>query len=93
MIKPVMSSSGKGQSVARTKRDLKKCWKHALAGMRGDTPVVIVEEFIKFDSEITLLTIKQRPNVASRVAAPSSSPPSGTDRSGVTIRSHGSHTP
>ncbi len=64
VIKPVMSSSGKGQSVARTKNDLKKCWKHALAGMRGDTPVVIVEEFVKFDSEITLLTVKQRPEVA-----------------------------
>lgn len=65
VIKPVMSSSGKGQSVARTKADLKKSWKHALEGMRGDTPVVIVEEFIDFDHEITLLTIKQRPGVAS----------------------------
>ena len=65
VIKPVMSSSGKGQSVARTKKDLKTSWKHALAGMRGDTPVVIVEEFVKFDSEITLLTVKQRPEAAS----------------------------
>ena len=77
VIKPVMSSSGKGQSVAKTKRDLKKCWKHALAGMRGDTPVVIVEEFIKFDSEITLLTIKQRPNVASRARSTIFVPPIG----------------
>ena len=77
VIKPVMSSSGKGQSVAKTKRDLKKCWRHALAGMRGDTPVVIVEEFIKFDSEITLLTIKQRPNVASRARSTIFVPPIG----------------
>ena len=53
--------------------------------MRGDTPVVIVEEFIKFDSEITLLTIKQRPNVH-LVLGNHLVPPSGTDRSGATIR-------
>ena len=77
VIKPVMSSSGKGQSVAKSMRDLRKCWKHALAGMRGDTPVVIVEEFIKFDSEITLLTIKQRPRVASSARRTIFVPPIG----------------
>lgn len=60
VIKPVMSSSGKGQSVARTPRDLRKSWDYALQNMRGDQRKIIVEEFIRFDSEITLLTIKQR---------------------------------
>jgi phosphoribosylglycinamide formyltransferase 2 len=64
VIKPVMSSSGKGQSVARTKADIQKSWDYAVAGMRGDTRRIIVEEFIDFDSEITLLTIKQRPRLA-----------------------------
>jgi len=63
VIKPIMSSSGKGQSIARTKSDLARSWKKALAGMRGDTVRVIAEEFIRFDSEITLLTVKQRPGV------------------------------
>jgi phosphoribosylglycinamide formyltransferase 2 len=55
-----MSSSGKGQSVARTPADIARSWKHAIAGMRGDKRTVIVEEFIDFDYEITLLTVKQR---------------------------------
>lgn len=59
VIKPVMSSSGKGQSIAKTHRDLQKSWDYALAGMRGDQKKIIVEEFIHFESEITLLTIKQ----------------------------------
>jgi len=63
VIKPIMSSSGKGQSIARTKSDLARSWKKALEGMRGDTVRVIAEEFIRFDSEITLLTVKQRPEV------------------------------
>ncbi|MBU3684565.1 MAG: formate-dependent phosphoribosylglycinamide formyltransferase [Phycisphaerales bacterium] len=60
VIKPVMSSSGKGQSVARTRDDLARSWKYAIAGMRGDKRMVIAEEFIDFDYEITLLTVKQR---------------------------------
>ncbi len=60
VIKPVMSSSGKGQSVARIAGDITKSWKYAIDGMRGDTKTVIVEEFINFDYEITLLTVKQR---------------------------------
>ena len=60
VVKPVMSSSGKGQSVARTRADLARAWRFAIAGMRGDTRTVIVEEFIDFDYEITLLTVKQR---------------------------------
>jgi phosphoribosylglycinamide formyltransferase 2 len=57
VIKPVMSSSGKGQSIAKTTDEVGAAWDHAVAKMRGDRPRVIVEEFIKFDSEITLLTV------------------------------------
>jgi len=60
VIKPVMSSSGKGQSVAKTAADIQASWDFACAGMRGDRKKVIVEEFINFEFEITLLTIRQR---------------------------------
>jgi phosphoribosylglycinamide formyltransferase 2 len=59
VIKPVMSSSGKGQSVVKEKGEVEKAWNYAIAGSRGDTQKVIVEEFINFEIEITLLTIKQ----------------------------------
>lgn len=59
VVKPVMSSSGKGQSVAKNSKDVETSWAYAIEGMRGDTKKVIVEEFIRFESEITLLTIKQ----------------------------------
>jgi phosphoribosylglycinamide formyltransferase 2 len=55
-----MSSSGKGQSVAKSAADIQASWDYACAGMRGDRKKVIVEEFIHFDYEITLLTIRQR---------------------------------
>lgn len=58
--KPVMSSSGKGQSVARSRKDITKAWAYAQANRRGDQTKVIVEEFIRFDLEITLLTIRTR---------------------------------
>lgn len=57
VIKPVMSSSGKGQSTAHDEASVGRAWDHAVANMRGDRPRVIVEQFIKFDSEITLLTL------------------------------------
>ena len=60
VIKPVMSSSGKGQSIAKSETDIRVSWDYACDGMRGDRKKVIVEEFIKFDYEITLLTIRQR---------------------------------
>lgn len=60
VIKPVMSSSGKGQSVAKSEADIKASWDYACEGMRGDRQKVIVEEFINFEFEITLLTIRQR---------------------------------
>ena len=57
VVKPVMSSSGKGQTTAKTAEDVGTAWDYAVANMRGDRPRVIVEEFIQFDSEITLLTV------------------------------------
>src|SRR6185437_8953021 len=60
VIKPVMSSSGKGQSLARKEADIPSAWRYACEGKRGDQMRVIVEEFITFDLEITLLTIRQR---------------------------------
>ena len=60
VVKPVMSSSGKGQSVVKSATDVKAAWDFAVKGMRGDKSKVIVEEFIRFESEITLLTIKQK---------------------------------
>ena len=59
-VKPVMSSSGKGQSYATTEDELKASWKFAIEGMRGNRKRVIVEEFIDFDYEITLLTILEK---------------------------------
>ena len=60
VVKPLMSSSGKGQSIVRTSDDIEKAWKYAMEGSRGDYAEVIVEEFIKFHSEITLLTVTQK---------------------------------
>lgn len=59
VIKPVMSSSGKGQSKVDNKKALKKAWEFAKKG-RGHRVKVIVEEFINFTSEITLMTVKQK---------------------------------
>lgn len=55
-----MSSSGKGQSVAKGPEDLEYSWAYGCEGSRGDIKELIVEEFIKFDSEITLLTVTQK---------------------------------
>jgi phosphoribosylglycinamide formyltransferase 2 len=63
VVKPVMSSSGKGQSVARTEEELGTAFDYAVANMRGDRPRVIVEEFIAFDYEITLLTVSTKDGV------------------------------
>ncbi|CAI8169602.1 MAG: Formate-dependent phosphoribosylglycinamide formyltransferase [Polaribacter sp. SA4-10] len=62
VVKPLMSSSGKGQSIIKSKSDIKKAWIEALKGSRGDLKEVIVEEFISFDYEITLLTLTQNNN-------------------------------
>jgi phosphoribosylglycinamide formyltransferase 2 len=63
VVKPLMSSSGKGQSVVRTESDIEKSWNYAMEGSRGDYKEVIIEEFIKFDAEITLLTVTQNNGV------------------------------
>lgn len=59
VVKPVMSSSGKGQSVVRSPEELTTAWQYATEQGRGDQAKVIVEEFIHFELEITLLTIRQ----------------------------------
>ncbi|WP_066423541.1 formate-dependent phosphoribosylglycinamide formyltransferase [Anabaena sp. 4-3] len=59
VVKPVMSSSGKGQSVVLSREEVEKAWNYAIANSRGDSQKVIIEEFINFEIEITLLTIKQ----------------------------------
>ncbi|MDC0600736.1 formate-dependent phosphoribosylglycinamide formyltransferase [Flavobacteriales bacterium] len=59
VVKPLMSSSGKGQSVIRTASDIQSAWTYGLEGSRGDLAEVIVEAFIDFDYEITLLTLTQ----------------------------------
>ena len=59
VVKPLMSSSGKGQSVINSETDIKKAWNYAIEGSRGDLQEVIVEGFINFDYEITLLTVTQ----------------------------------
>ncbi len=59
VVKPVMSSSGKGQSIVHNSSEVEKAWNYAIEGSRGDSQKIIVEEFINFETEITLLTIKQ----------------------------------
>ncbi len=59
VVKPVMSSSGKGQSIVHNSSEVEKAWNYAIDGSRGDSQKIIVEEFINFETEITLLTIKQ----------------------------------
>jgi phosphoribosylglycinamide formyltransferase 2 len=60
VVKPLMSSSGKGQSVIKSEADIDNSWNYAMEGSRGDVKVVIVEEFIRFHTEITLLTVTQK---------------------------------
>ena len=60
VVKPLMSSSGKGQSLVKSAVELEHAWEYGCSGSRGDIREVIIEEFIKFDSEITLLTVTQK---------------------------------
>jgi len=60
VVKPLMSSSGKGQSLVKSAEELKQAWEYGCNGSRGDIKELIIEEFIKFDSEITLLTVTQK---------------------------------
>jgi phosphoribosylglycinamide formyltransferase 2 len=60
VVKPLMSSSGKGQSTIRKEADIEKAWLYSQEGSRGDVAEVIVEGFIDFNYEITLLTVTQK---------------------------------
>lgn len=60
VVKPLMSSSGKGQSIVKSADELEHAWEYGCNGSRGDIKELIIEEFIRFDSEITLLTVTQR---------------------------------
>ncbi|RII28807.1 MAG: phosphoribosylglycinamide formyltransferase 2 [Geobacter sp.] len=60
VVKPIMSSSGKGQSVVRSEADIAAAWTYAMEGGRGASDRVIIEEFIDFDYEITLLTVRHK---------------------------------
>jgi phosphoribosylglycinamide formyltransferase 2 len=60
VVKPLMSSSGKGQSTIKSEADIEKAWNYSQAGKRGDIAEVIVEAFVNFNSEITLLTVTQK---------------------------------
>jgi phosphoribosylglycinamide formyltransferase 2 len=60
VVKPLMSSSGKGQSVLKNEADKQTVWEYAINNSRGDIKEVIIEEFISFHTEITLLTVTQK---------------------------------
>jgi phosphoribosylglycinamide formyltransferase 2 len=60
VVKPLMSSSGKGQSTIKTQEDIDKAWQYAIEGSRGDVVEVIVEAFVNYKYEITLLTVTQK---------------------------------
>lgn len=60
VVKPLMSSSGKGQSLVKSADELDHAWEYGCNGSRGDIKELIIEEFINFDSEITLLTVTQK---------------------------------
>ncbi|PCJ17386.1 MAG: phosphoribosylglycinamide formyltransferase 2 [Gammaproteobacteria bacterium] len=64
VVKPVMSSSGKGQSTLRARPDIEPAWHHAQSGGRAGKGRVIIEGFVPFDYEITLLTIRHRDGVS-----------------------------
>jgi len=64
VIKPIMSSSGKGQSTIKSAADVQASWEYAQSGARGDAGRVIVEGFVDFDYEITLLTVRHKDGVS-----------------------------
>lgn len=70
VVKPLMSSSGKGQSTIKTESDIEKAWNYAVEGSRGDIIEVIVEAFVNFHSEITLLTVTQKNGLPTLFCSP-----------------------
>jgi phosphoribosylglycinamide formyltransferase 2 len=89
IVKPVMSSSGKGQSKLDGADDVENAWNHAAAGGRVDAGRVIVEGFIDFDYEITLLTVRARKS-GNAISPPSSASRSATSRCTATTSNPGS---
>jgi phosphoribosylglycinamide formyltransferase 2 len=63
VVKPLMSSSGKGQSTVKSEGDIEHAWSYSQSGRRGDIAEVIVESFVQFHTEITLLTVTQKNGV------------------------------
>lgn len=70
VVKPLMSSSGKGQSTIKSEEDILKAWHYAVEGSRGDVIEVIVEAFVDFYAEITLLTVTQKNNLPTLFCPP-----------------------
>ena len=70
VVKPLMSSSGKGQSTIKSNEDISKAWNYAVEGSRGDVVEVIEEAFVNFNSDITLLTVTQNNNLPTLFCAP-----------------------
>jgi phosphoribosylglycinamide formyltransferase 2 len=64
VVKPIMSSSGKGQSIVKTAEDIDPAWRYAMDGARGSSSRVIIESFVDFDYEISLLTIAHKDGIA-----------------------------
>lgn len=90
VVKPVMSSSGKGQSVVREAADIDRAWTYAQEGGRTGAGRVIVEGFIEFDEEITLLTIKHASPIRDDPTSSRSARRSVTPKSTATTASRGS---
>ena len=87
VVKPVMSSSGKGQSLVKTAADVDAAWTYAFEAGRGKDPRVIVEGFVEFDTEITLLTVRSQPQLSnSQAAATHFCPPIGHRQEGGDYR-------
>lgn len=64
VVKPIMSSSGKGQSVVKSPSDIDRAWTYAMEGSRGHSKRVIIEGFVDFDYEITLLTVAHKEGIS-----------------------------
>ncbi|MEM6253652.1 MAG: formate-dependent phosphoribosylglycinamide formyltransferase [Cyanobacteria bacterium P01_D01_bin.156] len=77
VVKPVMSSSGKGQSLVKTEADVDKAWTYAFEAGRGKDQRVIVEGFVEFDTEITLLTVRSHPDLPAAQPTTHFCPPIG----------------
>lgn len=77
VVKPVMSSSGKGQSLVKTTADIDTAWNYAFEAGRGKDQRVIVEGFVEFDTEITLLTVRSHPQLPNAEPSTHFCPPIG----------------